>query len=102
VDREQTSDLSELGIMLEGGFQIRRDQRGLPIMAMDEIGLEIEGAARFQDGLCEKGKPLRIIRIVPVRGRIQRIPLKKPLMLDEVDGNSRCQPAAPMGTSRSG
>ena len=38
----------------------------LPIMAMDDIGLERENLDGFQCGSVEKGEPFGIVRIVPM------------------------------------
>ena len=61
MDGEHRLDAAEFIQMAVIQVQIDRSQRGLPVVAVDDIRLEIGVEQHFEDGTGEEGKALAVI-----------------------------------------
>ena len=88
VDRENACGPGKKGIALFPDLEIRRDKRGLPVVAMDNIGLELQVLTKLEAGTRKKTETLGIIREFPIAVVIKPGAAKIAFMLDEIDRKS--------------
>src|SRR4051794_5543262 len=60
-------------------------ESGLPVMAVDDIGTEINRFAGLQNSPREKRKTLGVIRVIPFVGSIEAGPSEIAFVVDEID-----------------
>ena len=58
------------GITFKENFQIGWNQTSLPVMTVDDIGLESRHLEQFQGGFAKEDEPLSIIPIITLLGSI--------------------------------
>ena len=91
VDRENARGSGEKGIALLPDLEIGRDERGLPIMAMDDVRLEFQILAKLEAGTGKKTEALGVVRELPVAVIIKSGAAEITFMFNEIDRESvRC------------
>ena len=83
VDGEHRLDAVELVQVAVVQVQVDGRQRGLPVVAVDDVGLEIGIEQHFEDGAGEEGEALAVIVEA-----VQAAALEVVFVVDEIEGNA--------------
>jgi hypothetical protein len=70
------------------GREVGWEQACLPVVGMDQVGLQVEQANGFEDGSIEEDKALAIVAIVLALLTIEFRSVEIGILLNEVDGTS--------------
>ncbi len=85
VDGEDGCDLLVLGNAAVFGREIRGQQAGLPIVAVQDVEVEIQQPHGFHHRPAEEHKPLAVVDVVFAAFAIEPGPVVILVLLDQVD-----------------
>ncbi len=85
VDGEDDPGPCEEGIVLALVLQVVRDECGLPVVAMDDVGPEVHLFQELQNAAAEKGETLGVVGVVAAGGAVKLVAREVLLVLDEID-----------------
>ncbi len=85
MNREQRAGRAQLGDALIDRFQIHRNQSGLPVVAVDDVGSKVEGLDRFQHGPIEKDEALAIVVVILAVRPVEPVAVEVTRLVDQVD-----------------
>lgn len=82
MDRIDQLHILIKGIVAKVFFKEDPHQARMPVVAVDDIGLKIDGGQHGQDGAAEISKPFGVIAVA-----VEIVPLKIPFVVDKIDGD---------------
>jgi hypothetical protein len=65
MDGKDRSSSSKHGVILVNGFQVSRDQAGLPFVVMDDVGGETDVLGQEECSPRKENEAFRIVEIIP-------------------------------------
>ena len=103
VDGEDRGNSLERGVLVVQGAQENGNQRGLPVVAMEDVG-HAEDLGGLQNGAAIQGEALGIVMIVAQRSAVESIAIVEGRIIDEVvtgrRGACRRRPRSRSGNGR--
>jgi hypothetical protein len=85
VNGEQALGFLQGAGIKEPRFEISRDQAGLPIMQMHDVGGKIQGPGQLDHRAAKEDKAPGVVRKIAVLALIEPIAVIEGVLLDEVD-----------------
>jgi hypothetical protein len=75
---------------------VDRDERGLPVVGVDDVGQEVQRLRELERAAREEGEPLEVVLVLPAGRAIDVRAVEEAVVLEEVDGDvARRQPPQP-------
>ncbi len=84
VDREDRSGAPEGAAVLIQFLYIKGDERRLPVIAVNDVGPEIQGAAELNNSAREEDEPFGIVAIVAARRSVEFGAVEINVLADEI------------------
>ncbi len=75
-------------------LQIDRHQGRLPVVAVDQIGVEFQGLAERVHRPAEKAEAFQVVEVIPLGGAVKLAAGEKFLPGDEIERGSRRRPGS--------
>ena len=69
--------------------EVDRHQGALPVVAVDHVGVKVQGPAKGQDRSGEKGEALQVVEIISPGGAVELAPFVKLVPLHEIKRGAR-------------
>ena len=69
--------------------EVHRHQGALPVVAVNQVGLKVQGPAKGQDRAGEKGEALQVVEVIPPGGAVELAPFVKLVPLHEIKRRPR-------------
>ena len=90
VDGENCADIAEGGIFGVDGAQQNRDQSGLPVVTVKNIG-DAQDFRGFEHSTGEQSKALGVVGIVSSGGSVERFAIEVGRIFDEIETSRRLE-----------
>ncbi len=89
VDRQQRPGRGQLGHVLVERAQIHRDQAGLPVVAVDHVGAQVQGPDRSPARRAGRRRSARSCRRNRCPGAVEAVAVEVAGLVDQVDRDPR-------------
>jgi hypothetical protein len=90
VDGENSARVAERIVPAQAGLEVQRQQRGVPVVAVQDVGPDVEQLARADDGPAEEGVAQEKVIAIGT-GRVDLVALEEVVVGDEVHRHVRAR-----------